>query len=92
MREYEGIVIIDPEKEGSLKEVLEGIASLIKKENGKVEKEENWGKQKMPHPIKKKTEGVYCKLAFSVNPSAIRELRSSYKLNPNILRIMITKK
>ncbi|OGW74780.1 MAG: 30S ribosomal protein S6 [Omnitrophica bacterium RBG_13_46_9] len=91
MNEYDGLFIIDPTKEKSLKEVTEGISGAVLKSNGKINKEENWGKQKLNYQIKKNTEGIYYKLNFSMDPSAISALKNTYKLNMNILRAMITR-
>ena len=92
MKEYETLLIIDPDKEGSLKEIVSGVIEAVTKGKGKVSKEENWGKQRLAYPVKKKAEGIYYKLNFSLDPSEIARLRNSYKLNPDILRAMITAK
>ena len=92
MKQYEAIFIIDPAKEASIKEITETITASIAKIGGKVEKEEDWGKQKNAYPIKKSKEGVYSKIDFSIDPSQIGALNSAYKLNADILRFMITKK
>lgn len=90
MREYEGLFIIDPGKEESLKEIEDFIASNITKRSGKVEKQESWGRQKLAYPIRKNREGVYYKLEFSIEPSEISGLQDAYKLNSDILRVIIT--
>jgi len=92
MKEYEAIFIIDPDKEKSLKEITGAIAAGISKNRGKIRREENWGKQRLAYLIKKKNEGIYYKLDFSIDPSEISALNNSYRLNANILRAMITAK
>ena len=92
MKRYEALFIIDSDKEGSLKEATGAVTGSITKAGGKVEKEENWGKQKLAFRIKKKTDGVYYKLDFSIEPSQISVLNSNYKLNADILRVIITAK
>jgi len=92
MREYEGLFIIDPGKEQSLKEIAKSITSPITKDKGKINKEENRGKQKLSHLVKKNHEGIYYKLDFSIDPAKICALKNSYKLNADILRVMITLK
>jgi len=92
MKEYEALFIVDASKEDSLKEVTASINGAIAKSEGKVTKEEPWGKQRLPYPIKKQTEGIYYKLTFSLDPSQVSGLNNSYKLNPSILRVMITAK
>ena len=92
MNEYEALFIIDPEKEKSIKEIIGNITTGITKSKGKINKEENWGKQGLSYPIKKNREGIYYKLNFSMDPSEISTLNNSYRLNADILRVMITKK
>ena len=91
MKEYQALFIIDPDKENSLKEIAGAIVQAITKHDGKVGKEENWGKQKIAYPIKKKKDGLYYKIDFSLDPSKISALNAIYKLNSDILRVMITK-
>ncbi len=90
MKEYEALFIIDPDKENALKEITGSITAGITKSRGKINKEENWGKQKLAYIIKKHRDGIYYKLNFSIDPSEISRLNNNYKLNADILRIMIT--
>ena len=92
MKSYEALFIINPDKEGSLKEITGAVTDSITKAGGKVEKEENWGKQKLAFRIEKRADGIYYKLDFSIEPSEISVLNSNYKLNADILRVMITAK
>jgi len=92
MKEYEALFVIDPDKEASIKEIADTITGSITKAGGKVEKEENWGKQRLAFRIKKKADGIYYKLDFSIEPSKISVLNSDYKLNADISRVIITTK
>jgi ribosomal protein S6 len=42
-------------------------------------------------PIKKYPQGIYYLMNFNVLPGALTEIRHAYKLNENILRVLITK-
>jgi len=92
MKEYKALFVIDPDKEGSLTEITQGVADTITKSKGKIDKEENWGKQKLSHAISKKKDGIYYKLDFSLDASQVSVLNNAFKLNPSILRVMITVK
>lgn len=92
MKEYKALFVIDPDKEGSLTEISKSIADTIAKSKGKIEKEENWGKLKLSHAISKKKDGIYYKLDFSLDASQVSVLSNAFKLNPDILRTMITVK
>jgi len=90
MKEYEALFVIDPEKEKSIKEVISSVTDAIINAKGAVIKEVNWGRQKLAYHIKKSAEGICYKLDFSVDPLKISELNNNFKLNANILRVMIT--
>ena len=92
MKEYQALFIVDSSKEDSLKEVTDSINGAIIKGKGNIVKEENWGKQRLSYPIQKRQEAIYYKLIFSVDPSKISILNTSYKLNGDIMRTMITAK
>jgi len=93
MNNYEGIFIIKHElKEEEIKQVFSVISDSVTKSGGTIKKEENWGKRQLVYPVKKATEGYYYKLDFMAPPAAITTLEGAYKLNPDILRVMITKR
>lgn len=92
MSKYEALFIIRPDKEKEIDNVLSGITGFIAKNNGKVEKEEKWGIRALAYPIKKQSEGIYHKVVFSIDPSAIRILENNYKLNQDIVRTLIIRR
>ncbi|MBI4974390.1 MAG: 30S ribosomal protein S6 [Candidatus Omnitrophica bacterium] len=90
---YEGLFIINPElKEDDIKNVSKLIGDSITKNGGSLTKEENWGKRLLAYSIKKFKEGYYYKADFSAPADAIAKLEAAYKLNADILRMMITKR
>ena len=92
MKQYEALFVIDAEKEPSFKDITDAITGTLKKNNATISKEENWGRQKLAYSVKKKKEAIYYKVEFSVDPSKISTLNSAYKLNSDILRVMISNK
>ena len=55
-----------------------------------IKNEENWGRQRLAYPVNKNAEGIYYKLHFTIDPSQISVLNGNFKLNADILRVMIT--
>jgi small subunit ribosomal protein S6 len=78
--------------EEDVKKVFAAISDSVIKSGGAIKKEESWGKRQLVYPINKAKEGYYYKLEFTAPPSAIITLEGGYKLNPDILRVMITKR
>jgi small subunit ribosomal protein S6 len=93
MNNYEGLFIIKPDlKEEDVKNVSKAIIDTVSKNGGSIKKEEGWGKKQLVYPIRKFKEGYYYKLNFEVLPGAVSKLEGTYKLNPDILRVMITRR
>lgn len=92
MKNYEALFVLRPDQEESVKKVTASITDSIKKNKGKILKEDNWGKQTLAYPIKKHREGIYYKLNFSIEPLLIETLNRGYELDSSILRTLIIKR
>lgn len=93
MNNYEGIFIIKPTlTEEVNKKVVSYIEGEISKNNGKIENPENWGRKNLAYSVKKNREGIYYKIDFKIEPAKISELKKTYRLNEDILRVMIVRK
>jgi small subunit ribosomal protein S6 len=93
VKSYEGIFITKSSltDEASQKE-LSLIGEEISKNGGNIENTEKWGKRSLAYPINKNKDGVYYKLDFKIETEKIAELKKAYKMNDNIIRVMIVKK
>lgn len=93
MNKYEAMFIVKPDlSEEDRKVLFQQINDAVTKNKGTVTQGAVWSeKRKLYFPIKKCIEGVYYLLNFSVNPLAVKEIRHAYKLNENILRVLILK-
>ncbi|MCM8796754.1 MAG: 30S ribosomal protein S6 [Candidatus Omnitrophica bacterium] len=93
MVKYEAMFIIKPDlSEEERKTLFNQIQEVIGKNQGYVFSAAIWQeKRKFFFPIKKFHEGLYYLVNFSAPASAIKEINNIYKLNENILRVLITK-
>ena len=90
---YEGIFITKPEmKEEDINNLFKAIGETVTRCGGAIKKEESWGKRQLAYPVKKFKEGYYYKLDFTADPASISKLEEGYKMNPDILRVMITRR
>ena len=93
MNDYEGLFIIKPDlKEEEVKSAFKAIGDSITKLAGSVNKEESWGKRQLAYPIKPFKEGYYYKVDFTAEAASVSKLEAGYKLNAEILRVMITRR
>lgn len=93
MNKYEAMFIIKPDlSDTEKKNLFNQINDAVIKSNGNVSSADIWSeKKKLYFPIKKYQEGVYYLVNFSVSPDMITKIRQAYKLNENILRVLITR-
>ncbi|MCX5714325.1 MAG: 30S ribosomal protein S6 [Candidatus Omnitrophica bacterium] len=92
MNNYEAMIIVKPDlSEEDSKALFSQINDAVTKNNGLIVQSAIWSeKRKLGFPMKKQKEGVYYLVNFQSPPAAIKELRTTYKLNENILRVLIT--
>lgn len=93
MNKYEAMFIVKPDlSEEERKVLFDQISEAVSKNQGSISKAGVWSeKKKLCFPIKKNQEGAYYLVDFSIAPETIVELRRIYKLNENILRVLITR-
>lgn len=92
MRSYEVMCIInvDLDKEATEK-TIEKVEDLIKKNKGKVEKVDRWGRRKLAYPIDGHKDGFYLVATFKGDNKTIAELGRVLKLTGEIIRFMIVR-
>jgi small subunit ribosomal protein S6 len=93
MNKYEAMFIIKPDSPDADKKALfSQIAEAITKNSGNLSAANIWSeKRKLYFSIKKHREGVYYLVNFTAPAEAIEKIRHVYKLNENILRVLITR-
>lgn len=92
MKKYEAMFIVKPAlSEDEKKNLFSQIAEVITKNSGEVAKANVWSERRRFYfPIKKSDEGIYYLVNFSLPPEGVTKARQAYKLNENILRVLIT--
>jgi ribosomal protein S6 len=93
MNKYEALVIIKTDlSEEDKKSLLISIASVITKNGGTVQSESIWAeRRKLGFKIKKQQEGTFYLVNFTSAADVIDKIRYAYKLNDQILRVMVTR-
>ena len=69
MRPYEIMVILDPTlDERTVSPSLETFLNVVRKDGGKVEKVDIWGKRRLAYEIAKHAEGIYVVIDLKAGP------------------------
>ena len=93
MNKYEAMFIVKPDlSEEERKALFNQIGDAVTKNQGDISGSSVWAeRKKLYFPLKKQLEGMYYLMNFSLPPLAVKDIRHAYKLNENILRVLISK-
>ena len=87
MRQYEIMIILDPETdERTANATLEKLLQVVPSSGGAVDKIDIWGKRRLAYDIKKKSEGFYVVVDMTTTPEIAQELERQLGLNESVLR------
>lgn len=90
MRQYELMVILDPDlEERTVAPSLDRYLSLVTKDGGTVDSVDIWGRRRMAYEIEKKAEGIYAVVELHAEPNTVKELDRQLGLNESVLRTKV---
>ena len=93
MREYEVMVIFDPDAESSAVDaVVARVTDLLTGSGGEVQGTDAWGKRRLAYEIDHKTEGVYTLISFKSEPGILTELERVLSLTDEVIRHKVVRK
>ena len=87
MRQYEMMVILDPEiDERTVAPSLDQYLTVVKEQDGNVDKIDIWGRRRLAYPIQKKNDGIYAVVNFTSTSATAKELERQLGLNEVVMR------
>lgn len=88
-RRYELTVIFSSQLSSTEhSKAVKKLETLLKKQEGKVVKKDDWGKRQLAYPIQKETEGVYTHFVVELVPDSLEKLRQEFELTQEMLRYL----
>lgn len=92
MKLYETVIVVSPEATPEeIESFVQEVEQLITREDGELQKKENWGKIKLGYSIKKFDEGVFLYFVYRVKRGIVEELEKRLKIMELVLRYMTVK-
>ena len=90
MREYEVMVIFDPDtEERTVQPTLDRHLKVITKGGGSVDNVDIWGRRRLAYEIRKKSEGIYAVINLTAEPNDVKELDRQFTINESIMRTKV---
>jgi small subunit ribosomal protein S6 len=93
MREYDIMLILDPEAEESVVQaVIDRITGVISRGGGQVAELDRWGKRRLAYQINKLAEGYYLVVRCTAEPEAVAELERTLTLADDVVRFKVVRR
>lgn len=87
MRQYELMIILDPEvDERTVAPSLDKFLSVVTTGGGTIDNVDVWGKRRLAYDIAKRSEGIYAVVNMTATPDLAKELDRQLGLNESVLR------
>ncbi len=89
MRTYESVIIVKPQlSDTEVGKFVTLVKDLVTKNGGEVTSEEKLGRRKFTHEVNHVRDGFYLYLKFKAEPTFVKTLENTLKLNTDVLRSM----
>ena len=90
MHPYETLFVIDPTLDDEAVEAtVDKFETLIKKNKGKIDKVDRWGKKRLAYEIRGHNDGFYVIIDFTAEAATVAELARVLHITDPIIRSMI---
>jgi small subunit ribosomal protein S6 len=86
MRHYEIVFLVHPDQSEQVPAMVERYRSMITAADGKVHREEDWGRRQLEFPIKKIHKAHYVLMNIECGQDVLAELESAFRFNDAVLR------
>ena len=92
MREYELMVVLDPNQDDTAIEALNArISSLVTQRGGTIDNVDNWGRKRLAYPVGRYRDGVYVLTRMHLPPNAAVEIERALKLTETVIRHLLVR-
>ena len=93
MKQYETGFLLSPNlPEEETEKTISQMAEIIAQRNGKMIKQDRWGKKRMAYPIKRFQEAFYVFFLYEGSPDIPLELERRFKQMDSVIRFLTVKK
>ena len=92
MRHYEVVFLVHPDQSENVPAMMERYRSLIEGAEGKLHREEDWGRRQLAHSINKIHKAHYLLMNIECGQRALDELVGAFRFSDAVLRYLVIKR
>ena len=89
MRHYEIVFLVHPDQSDQVPAMIKKYKGIVTNSDGKIHREEDWGRRQLAYPINKIHKAHYILLNIECSLKVIEELSSNFKFNDAVIRNLI---
>ncbi len=89
MRHYEIVFLVHPDQSEQVPAMLERYRGIIEAGDGKIHRQEDWGRRQLAHPIAKAHKAHYLMFNIEVSQAVLDELTGAFRFNDAVLRHLV---
>jgi small subunit ribosomal protein S6 len=89
LRHYEVVFLVHPDQSEQVPAMLERYRSLIEGAQGKIHRQEDWGRRQLAHSIAKVHKAHYLLLNIEVDKPTLDELVGAFRFSDAVLRFLV---
>lgn len=89
MREYELTVVLHPDLESNLDDVMTKVRKIVTDSGGTIKKEDNWGKKRLAYRINKEDFGIYVYFEIELPAESVAKVNSTLNITDEALRFLL---
>ena len=89
MRHYEIVFLVHPDQSEQVPAMLERYRNLIEGAQGKIHRQEDWGRRQLAHSIAKVHKAHYLLLNIEVDKPTLEELVGAFRFSDAVLRYLV---
>ena len=92
MRHYEVVFLVHPDQSENVPAMMERYRSMIEGAEGKLHREEDWGRRQLAHSINKIHKAHYLLMNIECGQTALDELVGAFRFSDAVLRYLVIKR
>jgi len=92
LRHYEVVFLVHPDQSENVPAMMERYRSMIEGAEGRIHREEDWGRRQLAHAINKIHKAHYLMMNIECGKPALDELVGAFRFNDAVLRYLVIKR
>ena len=89
MRHYEVVFLVHPDQSEQVPAMMERYRNMIEGANGKIHRQEDWGRRQLAHSISKVHKAHYLLLNIECDKPTLDELVGAFRFSDAVLRYLV---